>query len=366
MENNLNTPEEVRNIAYNFRWSSEATEERVRILQKCIQKAQQWKDEDLEFQVRLAYVHQVNWLHKKEKAIAVFPWLLQYIDRKGSDWDKELTLWYYKWVIMSLPEFAHISLNRIEALFDDMERRYKDFGAGVRVIHYFKMSYYAKAGQMDKAAEHMRAYLNDNTTSDLDDCKACQYSNTISLLLGQQNYPAAIEKFQPLLKKEVSCKEVPNLTYPRMALAYHLNGEPEMAQQMDVEAGKHVELDKPQLEPIGHLLLYYAQVNALQKARKVLEKQWHFCFRKQPEYNLLWFYAGFEQVLRKAQSNGIVQIDFQSEEPIPVALPFLKDNTLHIATAIPWIEEQVNDLIAKLDQRNGNRYYTEWRKRWAD
>ena len=130
----------------------------------------------MEFDARLAYVYVVTNLNKKNKAIATFPWLLKVMDEgRIEEIDESEVLWIYKWVIISLPGFVDIPLEKIMALFDDMERRYVDYGAGRKMIHYFKMNMYTDIGKHDLGPRtHGTLYLNDQSKGSLDDCTACQ------------------------------------------------------------------------------------------------------------------------------------------------------------------------------------------------
>ena len=101
-------------------------DERVAIVEKAMAVADLHQDEDLQFKVRLQYIREVQEAGGyPEKYMAVFPWLLAYIDKKNDIWDMYQVLWYYKWVTGSMTSFPSISKAQIINALEDLKNRYR-------------------------------------------------------------------------------------------------------------------------------------------------------------------------------------------------------------------------------------------------
>ncbi|MDJ1493847.1 hypothetical protein QNI19_12970 [Cytophagaceae bacterium DM2B3-1] len=355
MSYSLETLEEVQEVVDILSYGKES-EENEKILQKCIQKAQFFKDKDLEFEARIAYIRQVTWLHKPDKTIAIFPWLLKRMDEGHNKNHQYSVLWMYKWVIIKLPCYASVSLQQIEDLQQDMERRFLDYGTGTRIIDYFRMIVYAHLGNLSKAQEHLKNYLQDTSSCLLDDCDACQPNNVLDIYLSLRDYPAFLHTAQPLLNGTKKCKEVPDYTYSKTAMVNFLSGNTEVAKDHAILARKKIPLTSAVLKEMGYLLTYYALTQDFIKGRAIIEKQIGFCTNTQPEAYRYQFLLGFLLFMKAFQKAGKKTIKLK----VPIAdVQPIEEDTYEVASLITWIEGQCQQIVQKLDQRNGNTFYSE-------
>ncbi len=343
--------EAVRRLSY-----SEETEEHEKIIQKCIQKAQFFKDKDLEFKARLAYMRQVTWLNKPDKMLAIFPWLLNRLDEGYNQDELSTVLWMYKWVIIKLPCYANISLSQIESLQKDMERRFLDYGTGSRLSYYFKMIVYGYLGDTSKAQQYLKCYLEDDTTSVLDDCRACQPNSLLSVYMALRDYPSFLSTFESILVNRVRCAEVPNLTYAKATLVNQITGNVETAKEQAILARKKIPLTKAVLTEMGYLLIYYALTEDFIKGRSVIEKQFRFCNSMQPDVFLYHFYLGCLLLMKSLQKAGKKTINLKIS--LPDIQP-VKEDSYQITNCVEWFEKQCLQMVQKLDTRNQNTFYAD-------
>lgn len=351
----FNTKEDIESNLFYLTYDDE-TEENEKIAQKCIQKAQQLNDKNLEFEARMAYLRQVNWLRKKEKAIATLPWLLKRLD-EGYNLDYlENVLWMYKWIIINLPCFAAISLSQIQSLLADMERRFIEFGTGPRIIHYFKMIIYSDLGQLDLAKIHLTEYLKSNKKCSLDDCKACQPNNLLYVYLNFKDYKALLKCAKPLIQQKVSCKEVPDFTYPLLAFTNHILENTTDAADLAIIARKKIKLDRPLLHESSFLIMYYALTKEYVKGKVVIEKQIDFCNDNHPELRLFSFYLAASVFYKSLLTNNkkTIKLKIKSNNLIP-----LIEGTSNVQNGYDWLLSKVEQLAQKLNNRNQNNFYSE-------
>lgn len=333
---------------------ADESEESEKVLHKCIQKAQFYKDKDLEFDARVAYLRQVSWLNKKDKAIATMPWLLKRLDEGHNAEHLDTVLWMYKWIIIKLPSFASISVAQIEQLLDDMEKRFLDFGTGMRIVNYFRMIVYSDMGRLEQSQKYLKLYLQDNATCALDDCRACQPNNLLGVYFNMKDYDAYFVQAAPLLARKVTCKEVPDYSYPGIAFVNYIVGNHELAMEQALLGRKKIKWKKAVLSQAGYLLAYYGYTKDFVKGRATLEKQIDFCAQTQPELSLFKFYLGTLVYFSALQNEGKKQVKLKVEHQnlLPV-----QEGVCYVQEALPWLEKKVDELSHKLDHRNQNDFY---------
>lgn len=355
MDFSLDTIEGVQEAIEWISYSDE-TEENEKILQKCIQRAQFFKDKDLEFAARIVYIRQVAGLKKPDKTIAVFPWLLKRLDEGYNQDEIYDVLWMYKWVIIELPSYASISLTQIETLQKDMERRFLDYGTGTRLIHYFRMLVTQTLGDMEKAQEHMKCYLEDHTRSVLDDCRACQSNSLLNVYLTLRDYSTFLSTFESLLISKICCEEVPDLTYAKATLVNQITGNVATAKEHAILARKKIPLTKAVLTEMGYLLIYYALTEDFIKGRSVIEKQFTFCNPTQPDVFRYNFYLGCLILMKALEKAGKKTIKLKIS--VPDVQP-VKEDSYAVSACTDWFEKQCLQLVQKLDTRNQNQFYAD-------
>ena len=363
--NSLDTLEEVQRIVQECMFSNES-EENARLVKKCIQKAVFFKDKELEFEARLAYIYQMNWLNYKDQSIAMFPWLLKAIDTNEdvSWYNLHYVLWMYKWIIHELPDFAHISIEKIETLLDDMDRRIQDRGCSDKMGNYFRMIVFGKMGHLDKSKEYRKRFeAGTSEKEEFDDCKACQPYNVVTTLFQEKEYELANTYFEPLLNKEVTCKEVPKTSFPIVALMNRMLGKKDDAKQLAYLAKRNTPFKKKAyLSNAGYILMYYAMENDFIKGRDIIEKQLPFTNRKQPEQYQFIFYSGCLLLIQAMKNAGKKKITINIDEES--IFPVNEKNAILLEDAFDIVEEKTNVLAQQLDKRNGNTFNQDNKTYW--
>ena len=363
METKLETIEDIQEFIDYCTYDNES-EENARLIKKCIQKAVVLKNRELEFDARYAYIYQMSQLNYKEEALTMFPWLLKEIDTEEKSWsDIHNVIWMYKWIIINLPDFAHISTETIEDLLNDIDRRIRDRGASGRMGDYLKMTTYGYMGHEEKFLAYKKKYLSaSNKNEEFDDCAACQANNLIYVLILYKEYEKANEYFEPLLNKKVSCAEVPKSSYQTLALINKFLGKDEDAKKLEQLAKRNISFDKkPYLTKAGDLIMYYALEKDFIKGRTVLEKQIHFCNRRQPEYYLFKFYAGCLLLFSAMKKAGKSQMTINVKETI---FTLDEENVLELDSAIKTLDIKTDKLAKQLDTRNGNTFNQDMKAYW--
>jgi hypothetical protein len=343
---------------------SEESEENEKLALKCIQKAQFFKDSDLEFDARSVYIHNVTFLNKHNLAIAMFPWLLKKCDEDRERYNYYSTLWKYKWIINNVRDFAKVSLEKMDELLADFEQRYKDYGTGDKVIHYFKLQYFDAIGDLEKAADEYALYQKASSANVLDDCEACQPNNLIDYLVSHEKYAEALKIAEPIVRGSISCATVPGTTYPKLILPALLSGKWEDAGNFAVLARKKLKLNQANLREAAHLITYYTLKEDFTKGRTVIEKQFPHILRNASDVNRFYFYLAGKLFFGKMKDRNKKSIKLN----LPAGSPLSQEaNVYTVDEVLGFFEQQLITVSKDLDQRNRNLYYTHLiRKRQED
>ena len=348
--------EGLRKIIERVRYADES-EENEKIALKCIQKAQFFKDLDLEFEARHAYIRNVTFLNKDNLAIAMFPWLLARCDEDRQRFPYYSTLWTYKWIISNVKNFARIPLSKIEELIVDFERRFRDYGAGDKVIHYFKVLYYTAIGELAKATTEYQLYLKvANQDGLLDDCDACQPNNLINYLVSNGEYEEALKMAEPIVQGDVSCHVVPETTYPKLIWPSLKLGKWQEAENYAVLAKKKLSLNQANLREASHLITYYALKQDFTKGRRVVERQFAYSLRNVSEVDQFYFYLALKDLFANMQAADKRTVKLNLP---PNDLLFAESGTYSMEELQRFVDEQLPAVSSALDHRNGNSYYAD-------
>ena len=140
-------------------------------------------------------------------------------------------LWYYKWIMERLPEFAEVPAAVIDRMFEEMQKFYEQEGEGLRPVHMLRCQAAAAMGRADEA-DRLAARWESVEADDSDDCPACETHSRVQYLLDVGRVPEALAAAGPVLEGGQSCAEVPAVTFSRLLIPVALTGDADLAEQM--------------------------------------------------------------------------------------------------------------------------------------
>ncbi|UII27048.1 hypothetical protein LVD15_01025 [Fulvivirga maritima] len=359
--NNLDTVEDVYN-AVNYLKGAKTTLDNKDLAFKCIRKAMFFKDLDLEFEARYEFLQQCCFLNYQEEMIAQYPWFLKICDEHPGRFRYSSVLWAFKWVINLLPGFHNISLEKINSLLSEFERRYRDFGATDRVIQYCFLKVYSSLGKHEKTLEAYEAYKRAPAKWErLMDCSACELNSILDVFIDTKDYKTAIEMAQPILSGKLTCAEVPMITYPKLIIPAIELGEEALAEDMLYKTLKELNGTTEEVEVYCQLLPYLSIKGDFVTARKIFEAQFPSLKVRKSDFMFVYFYmySGivFKCMARKDKPtvklaiNGALPLDHLQTE---------NEGEYYTEKLQLWFEEMAFHYATLLDNRNGNNHYNEF------
>lgn len=323
---------------------------------KCIQKAKAFQNIDLEFDARMAYVRQASFLNQDQEMIAMFPWFLNECDNKQNYFKYMQVLWTFKWVINSVTDFHTISLEKIEGLFQEFERRFKEFGTGERVLNYFKAQQESQLGNIEASLAFAERYFNDTKTCSLDDCTACQPNNISRVFLVAEQYDRVMECIQPILNGELTCHVVPHTTFPKAAYVMMRKGEWERAGHYVQSTYEHLDFTTPDLYEASILLLYHAHQKEFLKGRKLIQKQLSFALDLGASGEVYDFYLSCALFLQACVDEGEKRITLQIETKKAEFISPKEGQIYDTLNLQEWFQKEAYKHVNLLDTRNRNTF----------
>lgn len=355
----LETIEDLQKVV-NYLGGAKDTLANKQLASKAIKKAQFFKDLDLEFEARYQYMSQCTFLNFNEELIALYPWFLNICDQHPGRFRYRSVLWSFKWVLDVIAEYHKISLTQINSLLQDFEDRFKAFGAADKIIQHYYMKVYVKLGDKEKARQAYEKYKQATSNHVLLDCRACQSDNLLNIFLMTRDYQTLLDTAKPILDGQISCAEVPLLTYPKALMAAMKLDNWELAEVYASKAQRHLNHTVAFPEEYSTMLLFHTIKGDFVSAREVLEQQLPLLLARTSDYLYFHFYLAtglFLQAMAKA-GKATIKLQFNLKQ-----LPFDidgKDGEYPTTELGQWFSEQAEYYAGLLDTRSGNGYYNEY------
>ncbi|MFC2491207.1 MAG: hypothetical protein ACFNUJ_00880 [Campylobacter curvus] len=189
-------------------------------LSKQIKEALSAKDDELLAQISEFVLNDDCEKFNSEFLAWALKWLTEYIiDKfnkdKVSDADAEILddcLWKFKWIVAGLGQSASTSKEKIEETNEMMRQLYEYFDISLAAYHKALMLQNITMGDVREARVNFELWQG-LAHDDMNDCEACEASDLTLYNYFVGNYEEALNAAEPILRGELTCGEVPHLTY---------------------------------------------------------------------------------------------------------------------------------------------------------
>lgn len=98
---------------------------RVAMIERAVRIADGIPDDELAFGARMELVTTATFAGMPQRSLVAFAWLLGKCDAEPDRFDVEDLLFPYRWIVEDVPYLIDVSAERVDALIDDMEARYR-------------------------------------------------------------------------------------------------------------------------------------------------------------------------------------------------------------------------------------------------
>lgn len=340
----------------------ESTNALEKLAFKCLQKAQELNEQDLEYRVRIALIVIHNDLHKTDLVVSMFPWLLNTCDNNEGRYDYKQILWYYRWIITAAKHYSSIPKSKLFELMEDFERRFREAGIGEKIIHDCKFYFYAEMGELE-LAEKEYVLWQSASYNILYECRKCERVFLNCYLADRGRYEELLEMIQPVLRGELTCHSNERYNLHLGMLGYMMVGKWEEAAFFAAKSMKYLNPDIAFLYPFSSHMIYYGVTGEFEKGRKIFEKQFVYLLSALPDVPRLEFLTGALEFFKRLNqsSHQWIQLNLPKQKIlVPTEHGYAVRDILH------YIQSEVDRLAHALDQRNENNHYKQFVASLAD
>ncbi|HZZ81367.1 MAG TPA: hypothetical protein VFE62_22885 [Gemmataceae bacterium] len=335
--------------------------ERIGVLEEAVRLADEQEDLDAGFRARLELIDSAAFGGRPDILLSAFAWCLAQHDSDPDRFPCNDLLWKYKWVVGHVTEFPDIPRAQIEAMLDDMARRFTEAGSTLHAVFQARRETLAAFGEID-AANRATADIATSKRDWLSDCRACVYDGSAGFYAEQQMDAKALAEAAPILAGRAKCTHVPHRTYGQLLLPLLRLGRADEAREYH-EVGVHMIGDDPEfLSAAGLHLEYLAMTGELDEAIDLMQMHLPNAVATPSVFNRMRFYwsAWLLFVTLFEQAERTVRLRLPADFPLADAR-----GSYEVAALMEWFGKEVRSLATQFDARNGNDYYQRWAaRRW--
>lgn len=180
-------------------------------------------------------------------------------------------LWNFKWIVAHLPQDLLLDKEALERADEMMLAYYRAFELDLSAYHKVLMQQAMLCGDAEAAERHFQAWRGTETEDFAgSDCEACEQSSLVEYCHFAGDYENAVRYFEPIGNGDLTCGEVPHITYfACIDSLIHLGRKDEAAEWLDEaldligdEMGEYIRL-LPQLIQLKNRLGLFEQAQAL-------------------------------------------------------------------------------------------------------
>ena len=328
--------------------------EKIMMLEEAVRLADISNNVKLQYDARDTFIEAAYFGGLPEKALVAYAWCLAQYDRDPAYAREWPLLWRYKWMVNIITDFPQISKEQIYEMLDDMERRFRASGYGLRAVYRYRYRTERAFGNRDEA---IRLYeiAEQTTRDDLSDCNACEIDERVNFNLYIGNDELALRLAEPLLEGRQTCRSVPQRTFSRLLVPLLRLGRREEAWDFHLRSYYRLERDKSLLDYLSDHFLFLSLYGELEEAARILEKHFHWTEEVTNVYERFVFYRAAWLFLETAMEAGQEELELG----LPRSFPLYDSSRFYNAALLKeWFEERARALAAKFDARNGTDHFT--------
>lgn len=222
-------------------------------------------------------------------------WLTNYIAQnlKESEYpnfdDFTDCLWKFKWIVSGVAKSSIIEKELIDEVNEAMLFYYERMELSLASYYKALMNQNIDMGD----AREMRANYElwkKLAKDDMADCEACETSDEIAYLNFAGEHAAALELAAPILSGELTCSEVPHITYAPILFSMIKTGKIEEAKTLLPKAVATIESNPRVINQIAPLIEIAVRLDERETALSLARKHSHAILDSNDDLNDLRFF----------------------------------------------------------------------------
>jgi tetratricopeptide (TPR) repeat protein len=277
----------------------------IAMVEQVVHEADAQQLTDLMFEARMEATSAYRFGGESARAVVTFSWCLAEFDRDparyaGHQW---LLLWQLKSTVGALTLFPEVPLERTYSLLDDMERRWRDYGATMHAVYALRHRVARHIGAVDRAEEYYAKWCA-TPRDDLSNCAGCDPSAKASWLARQGRDEAAVALLEPVLAGGRTCRAQPQDILTTLLFPYLRTGRLEQARDAHRRAYR---LHRPMLADLSDIadhIEFCARTGNAARGVEILERHLGWLDRAPSPLAAMSFAGAGALVLRQSLRTG--------------------------------------------------------------
>ena len=237
--------------------------------------------------------------------------------------DFESCLWKFKWIVSGIAKSSIIERELIDEVNEAMLFYYERLELSLAAYYKALMNQNIDMGDTREVKANYELWKK-LAKDDMGDCEACEASDEIAYLNFAGEHEAALELAAPILSGELTCSEVPHITYAPILFSMIKTGKIEEAKTLLPKAAATIESNPRVINQIAPLIEIAVRLGEHETALSLARKHSHTILDSNDDLNDLRFFIAVSA--------------FGDEGDYKTAL----------------------ELAGKFDARNQNFYYTDY------
>lgn len=331
--------------------------EKLAVLEQAVALADAQKAVSLGVNARFDLIETIMVIGQAERGIQAFDWCLARYDEDKDAldaWQVYDLFWIYKWVLVSARQNPQTSYAHVQALHDDLEKRYYKAGNSPSTAQCYLMLWAMHRGDVEAAARAFSLWQS-HPRDNLSDCLACEINHHVMFEILRGNYETALEVAAPLLAGEHSCNIVPRRTYAVLLVPLMKLGRWQQAAEF-FEKGWQLEqaedADARLLDFVAYYLFYLVMVGDYAQALELFQDDVARALSTPDLLDKYEFYVASYALFASLERNNAHNID-----DIGLDLPknhalYQPANIYSIHTLTTFFAENSRELAQRFDKRN--------------
>ncbi len=333
----------------------------VDMLETAARYAESAGDLELAYEARDLLIDAGTDAGEPQRALHAFAWCLAQCDQNPERFRENALHWRFKWILETAPHFFEISREQLDGLLDDMERRFAKRGSGKGSVNKLR-AYAADALGDDAALETAYTAWKAAPRDALSDCRACDLDAEVRFLIRLGKDEAAIKAARDIVRSNMSCTEVPAVTYARVLPSLLRKGDVETAQSWQRRGYPMLKrLQKKVVGNAGEHLAYCAVTGDTARGLRILRETLALAAEQPLALARLTYLAGAYLTLERAgRGKGRVTLK------VPESFGGSGSSEKHAAgTLAEALLDRVRGIAARFDRRNDNTRISGWLDEWV-
>jgi len=337
--------ERIDELAYEA-WQLPECPTKLSLFEEAVRLADLLGDIDLGYELREGLIRTATFTGRNDVQMVAFAWCIAQFDRYPGRFDESDLLWKYKWIVGNAAESPDYSRGQIEALLDDMERRFLAAGHSLHAVHQHRRQNMVEMRDR-AAAERAQAAFLASRRDRLSDCAACVACNTGEYHDYCGQYDQAWAAFRTVTDGKLLCQEEPLRCLSYALLPLLRLGQVDQARKLRKEAQRLLAKTGSAVRPAAAQITFLAIVEDLAPARYLVRRYLPEGLTSVSLRDRLAMIKAAILALMQLQAAGVRDFDV----PRPPAGPH---PSRCLDEALAWLREEARAISARFDARNGN------------